>query len=163
MWTTKKYYTNKEQEVQGSWRSAWSLARQEKVTFKCLPGIKLLGKSYVATRIMLSKFLNALNCLRLTLTTPWDSPFKVIKVKCNHTTGLLIYNDFLLRFTSNLPHRTPSKSQWPWLWPYKVTQVEMWWCCWTLHMCNVQYTFPHRLYTHLPQVTQINYAEFVIT
>ncbi len=91
--------------------------------------------SYVATRIMLLKFWNALNYLRLTLNTPWCWPFRVIKVKCNHTIGLRIY-DFLLRFTSNfnLQHIKPSKYQWPWLWPYKVTQIEMSWFCWTLHM-----------------------------
>ncbi len=33
------------QEAQGPWGSAWSLARQEKVRFKCLPGMKLLGNS----------------------------------------------------------------------------------------------------------------------
>ena len=35
---------------------------------------------------------------------------------------------------SQLHVATAPKSQWPWLWPYKVTQVEMWWYCWTLHM-----------------------------
>ncbi len=48
-----------QQEAQGPWRSAWSLARQEKVQFKCLPGMKLLYvNSYVAkvTRITLSTF-----------------------------------------------------------------------------------------------------------
>ena len=32
------------QEAQGPWRSAWSLARQEQVRFKCMPGMQLLGK-----------------------------------------------------------------------------------------------------------------------
>ena len=27
-----------------------------------------------------------------------------------------------------------SKSQWPWLWPFQVTQSQMWWCHWTLHI-----------------------------
>ena len=123
------------QEVQGHWHSAWSLARQEKVRFKCLPDMKLVGKyiASVATRIMLSTFWNALNYLRLTLNSPWDSPFKVTKVKCNHTIGVSIY-DFLLRFTSNFMTYKPSKCQWSWLWPYKVTRDQMWWCCWTLHM-----------------------------
>ena len=94
-----------------------------------------LVNSIVATRIMLSNFWNALNYLRLTLNTPWDWPLKVTKVKCNHTIGLPIY-DFLLRYTSNFTTYTgkPSKSQSPWLWPYKVNQGEMWWRCWTLHM-----------------------------
>ncbi len=39
-----------------------------------------------------------------------------------------------IRFTSKFTTYKPSKCQWPWLWPYKVTQGEMWWCCWTLHM-----------------------------
>ncbi len=26
-----------------------------------------------------------------------------------------------------------SKSHWPWLWPFKITQGQMWWCHWTLH------------------------------
>ena len=26
------------------------------------------------------------------------------------------------------------KSEWPWLWPFKVTQGQMWWCHWTLHI-----------------------------
>ena len=29
----------------------------------------------------------------------------------------------------------PSKSHWPWLWPYKVTQGQISWCCWTLQLC----------------------------
>ncbi len=37
------------------------IARQKKVEFKCLLGMKRLGSSYVATRIVLSKFLNALD------------------------------------------------------------------------------------------------------
>ena len=32
------------QEAQWPWRSAWALAKQEKAGFKCLAGIKLLGK-----------------------------------------------------------------------------------------------------------------------
>ncbi len=27
-----------------------------------------------------------------------------------------------------------SKSEWPWLWPFKVTQGKMWWCHLTLHI-----------------------------
>ncbi len=50
---------------------------------------------------MLSKFWNALNYLRLTLSRHWDWPVKVTKVKCNNTFGIPIYG-LLLRFTSNI-------------------------------------------------------------
>ncbi len=29
----------------------------------------------------------------------------------------------------------PSKFGWPWIWPFKVPQEQMWWCCWTLPIC----------------------------
>ncbi len=45
------------------------------------------SSSYIAdgTRVMLPKFWNALNYIRLTLNTPRHWPFKVTRVICNHT------------------------------------------------------------------------------
>ncbi len=88
------------------------------------------------TRVMVSKFWNALNYLRVSLNTPWDWPFKVTKVKCN-IIGLPIYG-FLLMSNSYiwlvlahlrhlrtvLAHFLPSKSEWPWLWPSKSLKVK---------------------------------------
>ena len=41
-----------------------------------------------------------------------------------------------------------SKSEWPWLWPFKVTQGQMWWCHWTLHIW-----FPIDIYSNRMSVS----------
>ncbi len=78
---------------------------------------------------------------------PWIWPLKVtqdlwrsLKVKYDDVIGLSLYA-FLLMFNSNIwPNSAPlqyiyiraSKSEWPWIWPFKVTR-RMWWCHWTCH------------------------------
>ncbi len=63
-----------------------------------------------------------------------------LKVKCDSAIGLPIYA-FLLMFISNIGFKRYKslKSSRPWVWPFKVTQGQIWWCHWTLYIYMFSY------------------------
>ncbi len=65
-----------------------------------------------------------------------------LKVKCDDgldSPYMISYWCLIVTYGLNqLPYeiyRKSLKSEWPWLWPFKVTRSQRWWCHWTLHIC----------------------------